>query len=108
MLIRSQCGVYAFLAVLLMAAFAVAQDSTTDRRERARREVVKAVLQAWRRDRPDEPIAVSVVELKTRDGRRVFPHGLRHLPEKLEKFGIYPATREPNSPALAILGRTHP
>jgi hypothetical protein len=91
--------------LLIASALATgAQGTGAQRRERASGEVVEAVLRAWRRDRPGEPIAVSVIELKTRDVQRVFPRGLRHLPETLEKFGIYPATREPDAPRWQYLG----
>lgn len=81
-----------FPVVILLCALVIGaqSQSRTERRERARAKVIAQIENAWRQSGTEESLRLIVIVAgDAREGRRVFPRGVRHLPETLTPRVIY-------------------
>ena len=100
---RTKILLFSFLLLLLPGQSAHAQDSHAMAINVARTEVLEDVQKAWSKADAKIPY-FEVVELKSKEYRRIFPKGLAHLPETLLPRAIYPATTEPDARRWQYLG----
>ena len=89
---KTRCMKKTFLlfAVLFAAISLVVAQNQVERRERARSEVIKQIEVAWRSSGTNEPLRLLVIVIgNAQEESRLFPRGVRHLPETLTPRVIY-------------------
>ena len=78
------------LLLISVTASVITQGERRVSRERARRAVIEQIERAWAASGADEPLRLIVIVIgDPKEGRRVFPKGVHHLPETLTPRVIY-------------------